>query len=196
MTRRWQVLKYEMTMTSEVYFAHSIHQYLASFIRTTSGLAARGLRLALHQPFSRSGGQRQCVHTHSCRDIQSIPQPFARVVLLAGHETRRNSRLQKLRFPKFKQHCQRYVCGQTCACYSLQWAILVCPHAAFRDPLAPAEARPRESVECLAIVVYPPSDSEDGQDVHEEVSKAFSDRSRADESRHYPNWDYRSFPRT
>lgn len=33
----------------------------------------------------------------------------------------------------------------------------VCPHAAFRDTFAPADSRPRESVECLAIVVYPES---------------------------------------
>ncbi|ETN40800.1 uncharacterized protein HMPREF1541_05080 [Cyphellophora europaea CBS 101466] len=45
----------------------------------------------------------------------------------------------------------------------------VCPHAAFRDPLAPADARPRESVECLAIVVYPPSHLEDVQDVQAET---------------------------
>ncbi|KAI1422501.1 hypothetical protein F5Y12DRAFT_762382 [Xylaria sp. FL1777] len=31
----------------------------------------------------------------------------------------------------------------------------VCPHAAFYNPLAPEGARPRESIECLAVVVYP-----------------------------------------
>ncbi|KAF2793954.1 hypothetical protein K505DRAFT_361519 [Melanomma pulvis-pyrius CBS 109.77] len=33
----------------------------------------------------------------------------------------------------------------------------VCPHAAFRDAFAPPNSRPRESIECLAIVIYPES---------------------------------------
>jgi hypothetical protein len=45
----------------------------------------------------------------------------------------------------------------------------VCPHAAFRDPLAPPDARPRESVECLAIVVYPESHDANSSQDEEEV---------------------------
>ena len=31
----------------------------------------------------------------------------------------------------------------------------MCPHAAFEHPETPANARPRESIECLVYVVYP-----------------------------------------
>ncbi|KAL3479805.1 hypothetical protein BJX99DRAFT_221806 [Aspergillus californicus] len=42
----------------------------------------------------------------------------------------------------------------------------VCPHAAFRDPLAPENVRPRESFECQAIVIYPEGSLKDN--VYEE----------------------------
>lgn len=38
---------------------------------------------------------------------------------------------------------------------------IVCPHAAFYNPLAPPNSRLRESVECLNLVLYPKGTAED-----------------------------------
>lgn len=47
---------------------------------------------------------------------------------------------------------------------------VVCPHAAFADPSAPADARPRESVECLSLVLYPKgTEVEEDDEVSETV---------------------------
>jgi len=45
------------------------------------------------------------------------------------------------------------------------WRV-VCPHAAFQNDSAPEDARARESVKCLVLVIYP-----EGSSVTEEESQ-------------------------
>jgi len=42
-----------------------------------------------------------------------------------------------------------------------QCVLIVCPHAAFYNPLAPPNPRLRESVECLNLVLYPKGTAEE-----------------------------------
>lgn len=51
---------------------------------------------------------------------------------------------------------------------------LVCPHAAFNNTAAPVDARARESVECLAVVVYPEGTGSEEKVIDCEVSRMSS----------------------
>jgi hypothetical protein len=43
----------------------------------------------------------------------------------------------------------------------------VCAHAAFQNPMVASTARPRESFECLSVVIFPKGTA--GEDTREEV---------------------------
>ncbi|KAF2261847.1 hypothetical protein CC78DRAFT_619041, partial [Lojkania enalia] len=45
--------------------------------------------------------------------------------------------------------------------YAAKGHARTCPHAAFQNPLTSATARPRESFECLSVVLYPEGTAED-----------------------------------